>query len=278
MAREGVVDLYLTRLHSLTSRRGLDPERLLDELRDHIAEATDAFVLAGMDRDDAERAAIERLGDPADLASVLATSGGVSMRTAGVMIGAVAGIALALAHALPSGGISWGHPAAGVAVGALGLLTLAGGMALSDRRWLAVMALLGGVAGVTLFVLSPLVRPYNMYAASSLGSIPDIAKWAVFLPGVLLALILRSLKGMAVASIAAGYVALGLIAIDYPFAFIGSGRANSAIEYLVGGWTALALLHVLTRERLVGGARALGRVLGKTADRLEVSGAGQVDS
>jgi hypothetical protein len=110
-----------------------------------------------------------------------------------------------------------------------------------------------------------------MYSESALGVIPDIAKWGVFIPGVGIALARRSLKGVAIAGIAAGYVALGLLAIDYPFAFIGSGSANSAIEYMAGGWLALAILHVVTRQRLAVVARGIGQSLGRIADRFEAA-------
>lgn len=272
MAGESLTAAYLSRLQAEALRRGLDPERICFEVEDHMAQAEDSLVRAGMPPEQAQREVTHRLGDPAHLVAALPGKGGATMRvTVAVLCGGVAAVGLAIAHALPSGAVSWRHPAAWVALATLATMAIAAGAALWERPIMASAAVLAGAAGAVVFVLSPLIRPYDMYAESALGTIPDITKWGVFIPGVLTALTRRSLKGVAIAGIVAGYVAFGLLAVDYPFAFLGSGSANSAVEYLVGGWLALAVLQVLTRERFATMVRMLGTLLGRTADRLEAA-------
>jgi uncharacterized protein involved in exopolysaccharide biosynthesis len=60
----GPVDAYLRTLEHALRERGLDPSRVVDEAREHLADAVEGALRRGLAREDAEREAVERFGPP----------------------------------------------------------------------------------------------------------------------------------------------------------------------------------------------------------------------
>src|SRR5688572_21194656 len=60
----GPLDSYLEELRQALGARGHDDPRIVDEAREHLADAVEAGMRRGLDRTEAEREAIERFGPP----------------------------------------------------------------------------------------------------------------------------------------------------------------------------------------------------------------------
>lgn len=146
----GPIDRYLTSL-ALRLRHRADVDDVVDELRDHLRSAADAAERDGADRENAERAAVDRCGDPAKVAIAYATSGPMPhptsfTRSAGPLALAAAGgwvlftVLMGANFALDNGSDDWGLPemlrwfaAVGAALGA-GALSTVVLMALRERH------------------------------------------------------------------------------------------------------------------------------------------------
>jgi hypothetical protein len=69
-----MIDAYLEKLSAELRRRGIAGNREIEEIRDHLTDSADAMVAQGVTRPDAERQAIERMGDAAEIARQIAAS------------------------------------------------------------------------------------------------------------------------------------------------------------------------------------------------------------
>jgi hypothetical protein len=128
MAEPGLIDEYLGIVEGRLAHRR-DVRELLDEMADHLFESVERAQVGGMSRLVAERAALDRFGDPHLTATLLAsvpTKGFDMKATLAVVTGALAALAWLVAMATFPQGFSetmftWTQPGYFVAAGFLGL-------------------------------------------------------------------------------------------------------------------------------------------------------------
>jgi len=104
----GPIERYLDRL--LLELRGSAPElrRILSEAEEHLRDAASELMAAGASEDEAQRQAIERFGDPREVARRFSTRltpippvvVAVELVRAAVLLGAVALVAVGVSGAL----------------------------------------------------------------------------------------------------------------------------------------------------------------------------------
>lgn len=101
MASYHLIDHYISALRDSLSWRP-DVDDLVDEARDHLLEATDRAVAAGQPAEGAQRASLERFGEPAVVARAFATTrrGGLDAPTPSTRSAAGAALAGAVAWAV----------------------------------------------------------------------------------------------------------------------------------------------------------------------------------
>ena len=107
-----MIDEYLDTLRSELRSLGVADDRSFDEIRDHVTDAIEDGLRQGLSRDDAERAAVARVGDPATIARQLAANGYVTRDRPGyrrgslpqpvaVALSVLAGLAIAYVDSRP---------------------------------------------------------------------------------------------------------------------------------------------------------------------------------
>ena len=125
-----MIDAYLDAFRAELTRLGVSDDRSFDEVRDHLTDAVEDGMRQGLSRDEAERAAIARIGEPAAIARQLAANSFVFVDRRGslpqplaVALAVVAGLAIAYVDSRPhwddAGVTAFSMLAAAVVLGAL---------------------------------------------------------------------------------------------------------------------------------------------------------------
>ncbi|MFL5797145.1 MAG: permease prefix domain 1-containing protein [Actinomycetota bacterium] len=288
MSGTGPVGTFIGRLLLLACDAGVDVERLVAEVTDHLAEAAARHRLAGLEPAEAERRAIEEFGAAETLVSaVAAQEKGTVMNPATRVMGIIAMLAatatLAIAHIVSSdsapGTVRIWIAGGAVVVMGFGLAVLAS----ASRRHLRVTA-----------------PAWWMVTVGSTAALGALAAWeggridvgsihmrggdraylaAIAALAVLIVLATRALGRRGTAGFAlvlAGGTSLlfdGIWSPAWqPLGSIGEGRANMGIELILVGWVLLTMSWLTSTG--AAGARALvGRWLVSLGRRLSAAAA-----
>lgn len=237
MARTDMIAAYLERLAAEARVRGLDPERLVSEVADHLATAS---AREGQAR------ALAAFGDAASIARDVACKRGVTMRItirrAAAVLGIASAAAATVAHTVPSqniDGTALEH-AAVWSVGAMGVAATAL-VATARRGWAAGLIPAAGFGWVA-------VRMWSGPDLSELGQrgvrIGGYRFLAVVIAsGAVVACAMRLARARGAFGgglVAAGAVAVVLTAWWEPVGGFGDGQGNLALWLLDAGWLLVA--------------------------------------
>jgi hypothetical protein len=129
MNRNGV-ELYVATLARELRKRGLVASRFLEETRGHLADAVEAGQRGGLAREAAEGAAIERFGDPAEVATKFAAQKYRTLHWVLLFLAVMIGLAIAWVDSRPH----WDD--SGITAGALLLSAGVLGLIGPRRPWL----------------------------------------------------------------------------------------------------------------------------------------------
>jgi hypothetical protein len=289
VSRAGLIDAYVDHLATLGRAAGIDAARLAAEVSDHLAEAAAGLRATGMEPAEAERRAVEELGDAEAMVAAVASEvkgGPMSRMTRRTRMVATAGALLATA-VLSGIHMDWDSAAAGtpvqsavVAAGVvLGISILAlvaihtrSGLDRRPRRrvvgWVAACAALGtlsawgGRVHVGTADLHLAGRPYLASVAFLALLVAWAARW------------MRLREGPGLGLLLAGGLALllnsALGGTWRPLGAIGEGQANLGVELILVGWFLLAVAWgtgpagTSARTRLGGSLVSLGARLSAT--------------
>ena len=260
---------YLEELENAARRFGLDPKRLVEEIADHLAEAS---VLDGTER------AIQRFGTAREIVAAVARAKGremrIYLRRITTLVAILAAASAIASHILPSQSID-GTSFEAVVLASLGAMGVAAvGIALTAKRvWFLSLPIAGYFAAVT----------YSVWLSPSEGYIggPPLSMkngWAVAaLIGVgcvaaIVARIAHIRPALGVGLVATGLFHIAITAYWQPVGGFGDGSVNLGIWALALGWTLIAASQFAGRAGAALALRASGRLLEHAGKRLANAG------
>jgi hypothetical protein len=174
---------YLSRVAAHLRLHDGRTHEIVEELAAHIADATDSLVEEGLERDRAEREALARLGDPAELGRQL---GAANRTTRRLLAGAGGGVWAAARAGV--GGLVLGYAAMAILVLGLMVVLSVASQALGreisllsgDRAWSTVL-----LGGVLWFALARASRAAVAVASErSARPVPSVRPWVAIAGGV----------------------------------------------------------------------------------------------
>jgi hypothetical protein len=263
-----VIHDYLDRLAILARVAGLDADRLVTEIADHLEMATTAYETAGSSREEAEDMALTAFGDAETIVARVRAE--VGQRTAstprvvGSLVSSASLIVLWIAHAAPPSDLM-GSSMAPVAVIALASLLGATAFLLATEHPAAgtILGALG--AGVVWAFATSVLRDRGIVVMDV--SLTLMAA-GVIAGGVCIVAHIRGALGFA--TIAAGLAALILNGSWSELGGLGSGRANTAVILLTVGCSWVTLMFTTPRVTRAGAQarRSAAAFLERTAHYL----------
>lgn len=247
------IDAYLAAIAKPVQAELRMPARILAEIRDHLADATDRHAEAGLDRREAERRAVEEFGDTSEIVEAFKESqeGGSAVPSTVTRVGGLAGmVGVFLAGAgIGGGGLAtkdriafdpgWSQIAFAGA-----LLMLAGLIAVVARGWGRL-----GTAGRFAAAAIPLAIPMMAFGGWSPVAPIGIGLVAASMVACVARLVrLRVLALLPLVLFASGLVVWG------GYAIVGvEGEGIQAVPFVLTGAGWLWLCYTLWSERPVSG-------------------------